>query len=376
MGENRVLMVATVPSMIGQFNMNNIRILQEMKYIVDVAADFTDTSIWPTERILKFENQMKAMGIECIQLDFSRSLLKINRHVGSYKETLKLLRDRNYSFIHTHTPIASAVVRIAAHKTETKVIYTAHGFHFYNGAPLKNWMFFYPIEKWLSRYTDVLITINKEDYKRAIEKFHARKTVYIPGVGVDTKKFAPRQSGREKIRNELGLSDERTLLLSVGELNENKNHEAVIKSIRDMKITYVIVGKGELPSHLETVAKECDVDLRLIGFRTDVADFYDAADVYVLPSIREGLNVSLMEAMANRLPVVCGNIRGNTDLIENQNCLFNPTDEKEIKKAIEHAIDNREKLGQHNLEKIRSFDFHRVEGLVSQIYRGGASILR
>ena len=128
MGENRVLMVATVPSMIGQFNMNNIRILQEMKYIVDVAADFTDTSIWPTERILKFENQMKAMGIECIQLDFSRSLLKINRHVGSYKETLKLLRDRNYSFIHTHTPIASAVVRIAAHKTETKVIYTAHGF--------------------------------------------------------------------------------------------------------------------------------------------------------------------------------------------------------------------------------------------------------
>ena len=138
MSEKRVLMVATVPSMIGQFNMNNIQILQEHGYIVDVAADFKDTSVWPAERVQRFKDQMEEMGIECIQLDFSRSPLKLNRHYQSYKETVKLIQERKYSFIHTHTPIASAIVRQAAHKTGTKVIYTAHGFHFYDGAPLKN----------------------------------------------------------------------------------------------------------------------------------------------------------------------------------------------------------------------------------------------
>lgn len=371
MSEKHVLMVATVPSMIGQFNMDNIRILQEMGYIVDVAADFTDTSIWPIERVEKFKNQMTEMNIKCVQLDFSRSPLKLKRHIDSYKETLNLLRDRNYSFIHTHTPIASAVVRMAAHKVGIKVIYTAHGFHFYDGAPLKNWMIFYPVEKFLSKWTDVLITINKEDYKRVREKFKAKKTVYIPGVGVDTEKFAPRASGREMIRKELALTDNHIMLLSVGELNENKNHEAVIRAIAGMDVTYVIVGKGDLQDCLEAAAKECDVDLRLMSFRNDVADFYDAADVYILPSIREGLNVSLMESMASGLPVACGNIRGNTDLIEDANCLFDPSSTEEIRIAIEYAIGHMTNLGQQNLQKISSFDLHCVGNIVGEIYGGG-----
>ena len=367
MYEKHVLMVATVPSMIGQFNMSNIQILQELGYIVDVAADFTDTSVWPAERIQEFKDQMAEMCIECIQLDFSRSPFRIRRHINSYKETLKLLKERKYSFIHTHTPIASAVVRLAAKKTKTKVIYTAHGFHFYNGAPLKNWLIFYPIEKYLSIFTDVLITINKEDYKRAKEKFHAKKVVYIPGIGVDTEKFKPDENGREKIRKELGLKDDQLMILSVGELNENKNHESVIKAIKGMNITYVIVGKGDLKERLKAAANEYNVDLRLMGFRNDVADFYNAADVYVLPSIREGLNVSLMEAMASGLPVACGNIRGNTDLIDN--CLFTPTNISDIKKAIEKVIDTREELGRMNLRSIQKFNLQTVGMLISEIYR-------
>ncbi len=366
-------MVATVPSMIGQFNMNNIQILQELDYIVDVAADFSDTSIWPAERVQIFKDQIEKMGIECIQLNFSRSPFKLKRHFDSYKETMKLLRKRNYHFIHTHTPIASAVVRLAAHKTKTKVIYTAHGFHFYSGAPLKNWLIFYPIEKYLSMFTDILITINKEDYLRAKEKFHAKKVVYIPGVGVDIERFKPVKNCRKKIREELGLRDDQIMLLSVGELNENKNHEAVIKAIKGMKITYVIVGKGDLKERLYSVANEYNVDLRLMGFRNDVADFYDAADVYVLPSIREDLNVSLMEAMASRLPVACGNIRGNTDLIDD--CLFSPLNIEEIKEAIKKAIDSREKLGERNLKTIQSFNLQTVEKSVYEIYRGGDKYL-
>ena len=373
---NRVLMVATVPSMIGQFNMSNIHILLEMGYKVDVAADFTDISIWPAERIRKFKSQMKELDVECIQLDFSRSPLKLKKHLKSYKEIIELIEKRKYSFIHTHTPIASAIVRQAAHKTGTKVIYTAHGFHFYDGAPLKNWLVFYPIEKYLSRYTDILITINKEDYNRAKKEFHAKKTVYVPGVGVDTEKFAPRQSGREKIRKELGVLDDRWLLLSVGELNENKNHGSVIMALAGMKnITYVIVGKGEKKKELEKVAKECRVDLRLPGFRTDVADFYDAADIYILPSLREGLNVSLMEAMASALPCLCGDIRGNVDLIEQEKggFLFKPDEVGSIRSAIEKVValnsDERTEQGCYNLKKIRDFDLQTVDEISSEIYR-------
>ena len=375
----RVLMVATVPSMIGQFNMNNIRILQEMGYEVDVAADFTDVSVWPAERVQRFKDQLDQMRIEAIQLNFSRSPLKLGRHMESYRETVKLIEDRKYEFIHTHTPIASAIVRQAAHKTGTKVIYTAHGFHFYTGAPIQNWLIFYPIEKYFSRYTDVLITINKEDYKRASEHFHAGRTVYIPGVGVDTEKFKPRESGRDKARKELGLDEGRILLLSVGELNENKNHNSVIKALADIEnITYVIVGKGEKKNELEQLATENNVDLRLPGFRNDVADFYDAADFYILPSIREGLNVSLMEAMASGLPCLCGRIRGNVDLVDEQGgFLFDPGDVDSIREAAEKAVrmttEEQKKQGRYNLEKIRGFNLQIVENLSSEIYRGGMS---
>lgn len=369
--KNRVLMTATVPSMIGQFNMNNIKALIDMGYEVDVACDFTDTSVWPVERIQKFKKQMVEMNVKCIQLDFSRSPFKLNRHWQSYKEIVKLINERDYAFIHTHTPISSAVVRLAAHKTDTKVIYTAHGFHFYDGAPLKNWLIFYPVEKFLSRYTDMLITINKEDYKRATEKFHAKKTVYIPGVGVDVEKFAPRQSGRDKIRTEFALKDTDLMLLSVGELNENKNHTSVIKAIAGMGITYVIVGKGNKEVVLKALAEDNNVDLRLTGFRSDVADFYDAADAYILPSIREGLNVSLMEAMASGLPVVCGKIRGNVDLVDDEHCLFEPLDTEGIKSAVAYELENREKLGKQNLEKIKALNLKTVEKLMAEIYRGG-----
>ena len=168
---NRVLMVASVPSMIGQFNMDNIQILLGMGYKVDVACDFSDMSVWPKAKVMSLKKQMEESGVLCLQVDFSRSPLSIKRHLNAYKKIVRLLKENDYEFIHTHTPIASAIARLAAKKTHTKVIYTAHGFHFYHGAPLKNWVLFYPIEKHLSRYTDILITINKEDYNRAKEKF-------------------------------------------------------------------------------------------------------------------------------------------------------------------------------------------------------------
>lgn len=368
--EKRVLMVATVPSMIGQFNMNNIRILQEMGYEVDVAGDFTDVSVWPVERIQMFKDQLKEMGIEAIQLDFSRNPLKVGRHIESYRETVKLIKDRNYAFIHTHTPIASAIVRQAAHKTETKVIYTAHGFHFFDGAPLKNWLIFYPIEKHFSRYTDVLITINKEDYRRASGKFKAKKTVYIPGVGVDTERYRPQADTNDK-RAEIGVSSECKLMISVGELSTRKNHKIIVEALQEMPddYWYVIVGKGELEDEL--ISLDHTGRLRLLGFRTDIVELLHAADLFVFPSLQEGLPVALMEAMAAGLPCIVSKIRGNVDLIDSED-YYLPANPSDIARKIsDDRIWDNTNIGERNRSFIKKeCSMAHIEKLMRSLYSG------
>lgn len=368
-----VLVLASVASMIDQFNMSNIAILQDLGYRVDVACNFEKGNTCSQERVKELKKRLDEINVDYYQIDFTRNVMNLPQEMTAYKQVKEIVLKNRYNFVHCHSPIGGVVGRLICHETNTKVIYTAHGFHFYDGAPLKNWIIYYPIEKFLSRYTDVLITINKEDYKRATKKLHAKKTVYIPGVGVDTEKFASRTSGRERIRTELGLKGSDIMLLSVGELNENKNHENVIRGIKGLKVTYVIAGKGEKEEELENIAKECGVDLRLVGFRTDVSDFYDAADVYVLPSIREGLNVSLMEAMATGLSCAVSKIRGNTDLIDDEAVLFNPMDTSELRMAVKNAIEQHSEYGKKNLEKIRGFDLSTVKNLTSEIYAGGGA---
>lgn len=314
----------------------------------------------------------KDWGCKVYDLSCSRSPIKYG-NIKAIKELKKIIKNNSYDIIHCHTPIAAAITRIACkryRKKSLKVVYTAHGFHFYNGAPLKNWILYYPVEWLCSFWTDVLITINKEDYIRANHKLHAKKIVYVPGVGIDIEKFALKGNGNLKIRNELNIPQDRKLLLSVGELNINKNHIAVIKAIKGIEnITYVIVGKGDLENEIKKLAVELGVDIRLTGFRSDVVDFYDAADIYILPSIREGLNVSLMEAMASSLPCLCGRIRGNVDLVdEDGGYLFEPNNSDSIREAVMKAIDNTDGMGQYNLKKIKSFELNSVNRIMKELY--------
>lgn len=369
----RVLIVATVPSMIGQFNMNNVRLLKRLGYEVDVAADFTDLSVWTAERIETFKNELNSENVKWHQIDFSRNAFSIIRHIKSFNEILRLINKRNYSVIHTHSPIASAIVRLSALSINTKVIYTAHGFHFYKGAPLKNWLVFFPVEWICSFLTDVLITINKEDYVFAKRYLHAKKTAYVPGIGVDTKKF--RHGNGQKIRNELGIYDDEIMLLSVGELNENKNHITVINALSKLKKppVYVIVGKGDLADHLKSEAERLGVQVILTGYRTDVVDFYAAADIYILPSLREGLNVSLMEAMASGLPCIAGKIRGNVDLIKNgdNGYLCKPDSEDDFSKRINKLCSDaaaRKEYSENNRRFIMDFSADMVNARMSKIY--------
>lgn len=367
----KALQLASVASMIDQFNMPNIQILQSLGYEVDVVANFTNPGSITKERAEDLRKRLANMNVRVFDIAIPRSL-NPRAVFSSYKKVKKLISSEHYNLIHCHSPIGGVICRKAAkseRKNGTKVIYTAHGFHFYNGAPLKNWVVYYPIEKHLSRYTDVLITINREDYKRATEKFYAKKTVYIPGVGIDTEKFAPNETKRVKIRKELGISDDKVMLLSVGELNNNKNHSSVIKAIKGIpNITYVIVGKGEKADELIHLAKELSVDLRLTGFRSDVADFYSAADVYILPSIREGLNVSLMEAMASGVACCCGQIRGNVDIIRDKNVMFSPMNSNDIKKSIDYCINERKNLSRVNYNQAKAYDAESVNKIVFKMY--------
>ena len=365
----KALQLSGKVNMVDQFCIPNILMLQALGYSVSVASDFSDPGSISKERAKEVVQRFDQLDVDVHDISFPRSL-RIRSLFNAYKQVKLLFKTEHFDLVHCHSPIGAAVCRMAARKERkkgTKVIYTAHGFHFYKGAPIKNWLLYYPVEKVLGRYTDILITINKEDFERAKRKLHPKKIKYVPGVGVNTDTFFPGSGNGDKIREELGLRDSQLMILSVGELNENKNHERVIRAISGLGFVYVIVGKGKLDEKLSEVAKECGVDLRLMGYRSDVIDFYAAADVYVLPSIREGLNVSLMEAMASGLSVACGNIRGNVDLIEEP--LFSPDKESEIKIAILKAVENKEEYGKRNREKIKGFSLEKINGMMHQIYK-------
>lgn len=400
----KVLIVASVASMIDQFNKPNIKLLESLGYDVDVATNFKDPGTITLDRCKELMHWLADHNVDCYQIDFDRNVADVKADKAAFDEMDRVFKglstpistvtqfedgsvrteagerhhtEDRYAFMHCHSPIGGVVGRIIAHKNHVKSIYTAHGFHFYDGAPLKNWLFFYPVEKELSRITDVLITINKEDYKRAKDKFYAKKTVYVPGVGVDVKKFQNVSASidREKKREELGVKNSDILLLSVGELNENKNHSVVIKALGELEksgklegnhIVYMIAGTGDKREELEALAKEESVNLRLLGFRRDVSELLTAADLYILPSIREGLNVSLMEAMASGTPCLAGKIRGNADLIDagKGGELFDPQYVKSVADAITTEIDQRDnwsQQGQYSQNKIKKFDLSVVE---------------
>lgn len=315
----------------------------------------------------------KEWGCRIIQVPWSRSPLNHN-NVRAITKLKAHINQKSYDIIHCHTPVASLCTRMACkgeRKKGTRVFYTAHGFHFYKGAPLKNWVLFYPIEKVASHWTDVLITINTEDYALAEDKMKARKIVYIPGVGFEKDKIG-NKDGRAKIRKEFNIAQNAFVLLSVGELNDNKNQSKVIDAVDCLDITYLIVGSGANQHILRQKIEDKGLEdcVKLAGQRQGIADFYAAADAYILPSYREGLNVSLMEAMANGLPCLAGDIRGNRDLIDPKGgFMFDPSSAESIRQAIcEVLVSDCGKLGEHNTEKIKAFEIQNINKQMKDLY--------
>lgn len=255
-------------------------------------------------------------------------------NLKGYWDMKQVIEAGCYDMIWTNEPVMGVVTRLAARKARkkgTKVTYMVHGFHFYKGAPKKYWMVFYPIEKFAGLFCDRVVTVNREDYKRA-KKMKLPDVKYIHGIGINTSRLTPGESQND-IRTELELDKNAFLVLSVGELNENKNQKTIIKAIaqiNDASIHYVLCGKGNQLENLQNLAAELNVldNVHFLGYRTDVVDICSQSDVYVMPSHREGLPVASLEAMYCGLPLVTSNIRGLVDVMKNgvSGYMYSPDD--------------------------------------------------
>lgn len=376
----KALQVASVASMIDQFNMENIKVLQDLGYKVDVAANFDFGNTSSESRVNEFKEELKHKDIKYYNLLFDRNIFNfINLKV--YRELKKIINENNYDIIHCHSPIGGVITRLAAIKARkkgTKIIYTAHGFHFFKGASIINWILYFPIEWISSFFTDILITINKEDYKLAKRVMKCKEIKYIKGIGINTKKIKDVSVDYNKKRANLGISEEDIVILSVGELSKRKNHEVIIRAIAEIKnknLHYIICGKGKMIKKLKRLTEKLQVSKQVsfLGFRKDICEISKISDIFVFPSLQEGLPVALMEAMTVGLPVICSKIRGNEDLIcqEKGGYLVNPKDINGFVKKIDFLVNNeevRKKFKEYNLEIIEEFDLRNINSEIKKVY--------
>ena len=368
----KVLFVATVVRLhLNLFHLPCLRWFHDQGWQVDVAAnnDFED----PADCVIPCCDHHYV-------IPFERSPFK-KENLLAYRQLKELLDREHYDIIHCHTPMGGVITRLAAGSTRnrgTKILYTAHGFHFYKGAPLVNWLLYYPVERLLSHRTDLLLTMNGEDFRRA-KTFHARRTEMVNGVGIDLNRFVgATQEQKSQVRRELGLGEGDTFAITVGNVIPRKNQAVLVRAVRELNdpdFHLFIVGDGPLEPELKNLAKELGVEkqVHLLGFRRDVYRLSSAADIFLFSSRQEGLSVSVMEAMACGLPIAASKIRGNTDLIDQGEggFLLEPDDAKGFADAIARILSEpgiRERMKRHNLEKIRSYSIEAVTEQMARLY--------
>lgn len=314
---------------------------------------------------------------------FARSPLKLS-NLKAYRELKKLLEREKYDLVHCHTPVGGVVTRLAVKhaklQKKPKVIYTGHGFHFYRGAPLINWLIYYPIEKWLAKSTDVVVTINNEDYALARRKLQTEKVEIIPGVGVDLGRFRPANAHeKEELRRKNNLEKDDFVLIYAAEINKNKSQELIIDEITALKeiiprIKVLFVGKGPEQRRLEEKVGRLGLrdTVRFLGYRKDMAELYRMADVAVSASRREGLGLNLIEGMASGLPIVARDNRGHREIVvsDEEGVLFRDGDG--FREAILEMKQNprlREKISKHNVEAAKKFGLEKARAKMAEIYK-------
>ncbi len=337
MNNKKILFVATVTDHINGFHIPYLKMFKEKGYEVHVASFGEE----PIEYCDKHFN-----------IPFARLPFKLQNY-KAYKELKKIINDNDYEIIHCHTPVGGVLTRLAAKKARkkgTRVIYTAHGFHFYKGAPILNWIIYYPIEKYLAKYTDCLITINEEDYELAKKKFKAKEIEFVHGVGVDEKKFNFTMSDDEKedLRKSLDLKKDDFVISYVAELSKRKNQGMLIRATSELinkekikNIKVLLVGADSLNNYYQQMARDLSVEdnIMFLGYRKDIPRLLRISDLYVSTSTQEGLPINLVEAAMCKLPIIATNCRGNRNVASK---LIEINNIEQLCESINNAIEKKE----------------------------------
>ena len=336
----KVLYIAHLQSHIRNFHLAYLKHLQDRGFYVAVATRVDN----PEE--LAFLD-------EVIDFPFVRSPFTL-KTADNYRDLKKLFIKGNYDIIHCHTPVAGITTRLAAHaaKVKSKVYYTAHGFHFFTGAPLINWLIYYPAEWLCAKYTDVLFTMNQEDYQRAKAKFKHPEVVYIHGAGIDTSKY--------NVAKNIGKHLE---LVTVGEMIKRKNQLVLIQAveqIKDIDCHLTIAGDGELRSDIEKYINDHHLNdkVSLIGHVKPVTKAFENKDMFLFSSLHEGLPVAVMEAMACGLPCIVSNVRGNNDLIDAKGGMLINNTVHDFVSSIKTLYNDKQSwnlMGTYNQNKVQMY---------------------
>lgn len=371
---NKRILITSTDLMMVQFLVPHVQYLSQNGFAVEIAC--SDVGGCMEEMREKLEGYAKAIHtVRLVRSPTSSANFK------GYGDMKKVIENGRYDIIWTNEPVMGVVTRLAARKARkrgTKVVYMCHGFHFFKGSGKASWLLYYPMERVMSRFTDTIVTINREDEARA-KTFHAKQVVYIHGIGVNTERLRSAEN-RTDIRAELGLQDDDFLVLSVGELNKNKNHRVVIEALhrlQDPQIHYAICGKGALLDKLNVLARSLGLEknVHFLGYRTDVVDVCSQVDVFAFPSHREGLGLAALEAMYCGLPVVASRIRGPMDFMESgkSGMLTTPDDAEGFAQAISDLKQNkalRRGCSEYNKKAVIPYCLEQVKGEVLELFEG------
>ncbi len=366
----KILITATMQSHICQFHKPLMKMLKENGYEVYVAA----RDNLAEKNGLKMEYADKVYDIPFFRSPFNP------KNIVAYKELKRIINGEDFAVIHSNTPVGGIVTRIAALKTRkrgTKIFYTAHGFHFYKGAPFKNWLIFYPIEKFFSRFTDKLITITKEDYALAKAKFNC-KVCYIHGVGANSSRYTPlSDEDKNAARARLGYSQDTKIILNVGELLPNKNQKAAVMAMK--KVTgsipdslLLIAGNGPEKENLERLIAENALEekVKLLGYTMELPLYMAACDLLITCSYREGLPMNVLEAMLSGRAVVASDNRGHRELVKNgeNGYLVQPDDYNGYAQRIVSLLSQLNSFADNSIRLAEPFKDINVVNELKEIY--------
>lgn len=368
----KILFVANIQRHFMAFHLPYMKWLKNQGYEVHCAANGGEVKIPIVDKQFNI----------CIQ----RSPFHWN-NIKAYRQLKDIIRSEGYDLVHCHTAMGSVVARLASRSFRKcgslKVLYTAHGFHFFKGAPIQYWLFYYPVEKYLSRFTDVIITINHEDYNLIkTHSFKNKETFIIPGIGINTDRLFRQSVGlKNELRQQYGYKVDDIILIYVAEYIERKNHKFILDAVPDLvrkipNIKILFAGKGKLFEQAQEYAKKLQVQdyVNFLGFRKDIAQLIVLSDIGISSSRQEGLPMNVAEELYTGLPVVVSEERGHKELVEHGvNGFIYPQMDQDsfVQMVVTLAKDPvlRAKMSENAKKMIQRFTIENTLNAMANIYR-------